>query len=299
LQALVKLFVVFPDVVFSKGGYVSVPVLLAARIFGIPVIFHESDSVPGKANAWAAKFASRIAVSYPDTVEEFKRLSARKGKEALIAVTGNPTRKDLLVPAAIGAREFLQIKDDLPVILFLGGSQGAQTINETLIEALPELVRHYYIIHQTGKEHFEITKESASLALEGSEYKDRYKPFPFLNLLAMRMAAGAASLVVSRAGSNSIFEIAAWGRPSIIIPIPQDVSRDQHSNAFAYARTGAAIVVEQANLTPHILVSEVDRLIGDEALRQQMSQAALSFARPDAAAKIAHEIIDLALEHER
>jgi UDP-N-acetylglucosamine--N-acetylmuramyl-(pentapeptide) pyrophosphoryl-undecaprenol N-acetylglucosamine transferase len=299
LQALTKLFFVFPDVVFSKGGYVSVPVLLAARIFGIPVIFHESDSVPGKANAWAAKFAQRIAVSYPDTAEAFRQLSKRKGKEALIAVTGNPTRKDLLVPATAGAREFLKLTGDTPVILVLGGSQGAQAINEALIEALPELVQKYYVIHQTGTEHFTITKESAGLALSGSEHADRYKPFPFLNLLAMRMAAGAASLVISRAGSNSIFEIAAWGKPSVIIPIPEDVSRDQRSNAFEYARTGAALVVEQANLTPHLLASEIDRLMADDTLRTQMSEAAKSFARPDAAAKIAREILDLALEHEK
>lgn len=298
LQAIVKLFFVFPDVVFSKGGYVSVPVLLAARVFGIPVIFHESDSVPGKANAWAAKFAQRIAVSYPESVLAFKELSKRKGKEALIAVTGNPTRKDLLTPATSGAREFLKLTGDMPVILVLGGSQGAQPINEALIEALPELVQKYYVIHQTGSQLFTVTKESAALVLSGNEFAERYKPFPFLNLLALRMAAGVATLVLSRAGSNSIFEIAAWGKPSMIIPIPEDVSRDQRSNAFHYARTGAALVVEQANLTPHLLMSEIDRLMGDEALRAQMSEAARNFARPDAAGKIAREILDLALEHE-
>lgn len=299
VQAILKLFFLFPDVVFSKGGYASVPVVFAARLFGIPVIFHESDSVPGKANAWAAKFASRIAVSYPETVDAFRTLSKRKGKEALIAVTGNPVRKDLMILAPSGAREFLKLPDDAPVLLVLGGSQGAQTINETLVEALPELVKNYCVIHQTGTKHFEITKESAALSLSESEHADRYKPFAFLNLLAMRMAAGAASLIVSRAGANSIFEIATWGKPSLIIPIPEDVSRDQHSNAFHYARTGAAIVLEQANLTPHLLVSEVDRLMGDAALRAEMSQAAKTFARPDAAEKIAKEILDLALEHEQ
>ncbi|HXK39340.1 MAG TPA: UDP-N-acetylglucosamine--N-acetylmuramyl-(pentapeptide) pyrophosphoryl-undecaprenol N-acetylglucosamine transferase [Candidatus Paceibacterota bacterium] len=299
LQATLKLFFLFPDVVFSKGGYASVPVVFAARLFGIPVIFHESDSVPGKANAWAAKFASRIAVSYPGTVDAFRALSKRKGKQATIAVTGNPVRKDLVTLVETGAREFLKIEDDVPVVLVLGGSQGAQTINEAVVEALPELVQKYYVIHQTGKELFDITKESAALALSESPLKDRYKPFPFLNVLAMRMSAGTASLVISRAGSNSIFEIAIWGKPSVIIPIPEDVSRDQRSNAFAYARTGAAVVVEQANLTPHLLVSEVDRLMGDEGLRKQMSEAARGFARPDASAKIAREIIDLALEHEK
>lgn len=299
LQATLKLFFIFPDVVFSKGGYVSVPVLVAARFFGIPVIFHESDSVPGKANAWAAKFAQRIAVSYPETVEAFKQLSKRKGKEAVIAVTGNPVRKDLLTLAETGAREFLKLEPDTPVILAIGGSQGAQTVNETIIEALPELVQKYYVIHQTGTANFDITKESAALALARSAHADRYNPFPFLNIVALRMSAGVSSLIISRAGSNSIFEIAVWGKPSIIIPIPEDVSRDQRSNAFAYARTGAALVMEQANLTPHLLVSEIDRLMGDSTLREQMSAAAKTFARPDASAKIAREILDLALEHEK
>jgi UDP-N-acetylglucosamine--N-acetylmuramyl-(pentapeptide) pyrophosphoryl-undecaprenol N-acetylglucosamine transferase len=90
-----------------------------------------------------------------------------------------------------------------------------------------------------------------------------------------------------------------WAKPSLIIPIPEDVSRDQRSNAFAYARTGAATVMEQANLTPHLLASEIKRLIEDTALRERMSAAAKEFSRPDAAAKIAHEILDLALEHEK
>ncbi len=296
MKALVKLFFIFPDVVFSKGGYASGPVLFAARVLGIPVIIHESDSVPSKGGAWAAKFAKRIAISYPEAAEAFGKLAAKAGGK--IALTGNPVRKDLLTPASEGAKEFLQLNEDLPVIVVLGGSQGAQRINETLIEALPELIEKYYVIHQTGKALFDITKGTADIILTGKEHTDRYKPFPFLNLLAMRMVAGAATLIISRAGSGNIFEIAAWGKPSFIVPIPEDVSRDQRSNAFAYARTGAALVIEQANLTPHLIVSEIDRLIENPAEREKMAVAAKAFARPDAADKIAREVIGLALEHE-
>lgn len=297
VKALVKLFFIFPDVVFSKGGYASGPVLFAARILGIPVIIHESDSVPSKGGAWAAKFAKRIAISYPEAAEAFGKLAAQAGGK--IALTGNPVRKDLLIPATEGAKEFLQLDEDIPVILVLGGSQGAQRINETIVEALPELIQRYYIIHQTGKALFDITKGTADLILADKEHTDRYKPFAFLNLLAMRMVAGAATLIISRAGSGNIFEIAAWGKPSFIIPIPEDVSRDQRSNAFAYARTGAAIVIEQANLTPHLIVSEIDRLMENPAEREKMSVAAKAFARPDAADKIAREVLGLALEHEK
>lgn len=296
ITATITLFFIFPDVIFSKGGYVAAPVLFAGRLLGIPIIIHESDSVPGKASIWSAGFAKRIAISYEETYDAFKKLSGKNN--AKIALTGNPIRKELLTVASEGAREFLDLSEDIPVILILGGSSGAQRINETIVEALPRLVEKYYVIHQTGKQLFDITKGTADIILTDNAHADRYKPFPFLNLLAMRMAAGASSIVVTRAGSGSIFEIAAWNKPSIVIPIPKEVSRDQHSNAFSYARSGATIVIEQANLTPNLVVSEIDRLMENPAEREVMSQAAKSFARPDAAEKIAHEVLELALEHE-
>ncbi|MEK7579071.1 MAG: UDP-N-acetylglucosamine--N-acetylmuramyl-(pentapeptide) pyrophosphoryl-undecaprenol N-acetylglucosamine transferase [Patescibacteria group bacterium] len=298
-QTTIRLFFIFPDVIFSKGGYVSVPVLFAARLFGIPVIIHESDSVPGRANAWAARFAKRIAISYPEAGEAFKKITDTRNKKATIALTGNPVRKELLTPAESGAREFLDIEAGLPIIAVFGGSQGAQTINEAIIEALPELLPLAYVIHQTGKDHFEIVKESAKTVIEGNEFKERYKPFAYLNVLAIRMIAGVADIIISRAGSNAIFEIATWGTPSLIVPIPEDVSRDQRSNAFAYARHGGALVIEQANLTPHLIVSEITRLLNDPEERKRMKEAAKAFARPDAAEKIAREVLDLALEHEK
>ncbi len=300
LNAMLSLYATFPDVVFSKGGYPSVPVLWAARFFKIPVIIHESDSLPGRANAWAAKFAKRIAISYAETAPLFEKLSG-KSKDAYpkIALTGNPVRHELTTLAPSGAREFLKLEEGTPVILVLGGSQGAQTINETLIEALPELLEKYIVIHQTGEKHFPIARETANIILEKNEHKNRYVAFPFLNVLALRMAAGISDIIISRAGSGSIFETALWKKPSIIIPIPEDVSHDQHSNAFAYARSGAAVVIEQSNITPHLLTSEITRLMENPDERARMSEAAGRFAQPQAAEKIAREILDLALEHEK
>jgi UDP-N-acetylglucosamine--N-acetylmuramyl-(pentapeptide) pyrophosphoryl-undecaprenol N-acetylglucosamine transferase len=114
----------------------------------------------------------------------------------------------------------------------------------------------------------------------------------------MRMSAGTADIVISRAGS-SIFEIALWKKPSIIIPLPQSVSHDQTKNALAYSRTGAATVIEEGNLASHILVAEIDRLMTNQHIRDLMSQSAAAFARPDAAEKIAEAILELSLEHER
>jgi len=294
--ALIRMYSIYPDIVFGKGGYGSFPALVAARILRIPVVIHESDSSPGRVNAWAGKFAKKIAISYPSAADSFKKASESAGG-GVIAFTGSPVRKEVAVPLTNGAHEFLNLENETPVILILGGSQGAQSINDTILDALPELVKKYQIIHQTGRKNFENVKEIAKTTLKDNQYSYRYHPFDYLNDLAMRMSAGAADIVVSRAGS-SIFEIALWKKPSIIIPLPESVSHDQTQNAFDYARTGAAIVIEENNLTAHILMSEIDRIMANPRIRGLMAEDAAAFAKPTAAEKIAEVILDLSLEHE-
>ncbi len=289
IQATWQMFFIFPDVVFGKGGYVSFPAMLAARFLGIPVVIHESDSHPGKVNMWAGKFAKRVALSYPEAAKYFK---ADK-----VALTGNPVRKGITTAVKSGAFEYLNMEESIPVIFILGGSQGSQKINEAILDSLPELVKKYQVIHQTGRKNYQDMQKMADIALEASPFKSRYKPFDYLNDLAMKMSAGAASLVISRSGST-IFEIASWGLPSILIPIPESVSHDQTTNAFSYARTGAADVIEENNLTTEILLSEVEKILSDPKLQEKMSTAAKAFAKPDAAKKIAEQIIDIALTHE-
>ncbi|MFZ2048925.1 MAG: undecaprenyldiphospho-muramoylpentapeptide beta-N-acetylglucosaminyltransferase [Minisyncoccia bacterium] len=287
--SLLQIWKIYPDVVFGKGGYGSFPALMAARILRIPVVIHESDTSPGIVNAWAGKFAERVAVSYPDAAKYFPT-----GKAIL---TGNPVREDIVEPITDGAREFLKLEENIPVIVLLGGSQGAQRINDILLEGLPELVKKYSIIHQTGKENFVECKSTAEAVLYNSEFKDRYKPFDYLNNLAMRMSAGVANIIISRAGST-IFEIAAWGIPSIIIPIPERISHDQRTNAFSYARAGACEVIEEHNLTANLLLSELNRLMSMPEEREKMSKSALAFYKPNAAREIAEEILKIALSHE-
>jgi len=292
LTALWTLFMVYPDVVFSKGGYASFPTLFAARFLRIPVIIHDSDAIPGRVSLWSAKFARRIGVSYPETADYFKTYQDK------VASVGNPVRKSLRNVLTEGAHEFLGLDPRVPTILIMGGSQGAQKINDVVLSALTDLVSHYQVIHQTGKRNFSEAEGSAKIVLEGSPYASRYHAFAYLNDLAMRMAAGAASVVISRAGSGSIFEIASWGKPSIVVPLDALVSRDQQKNAYAYARTGAAIVIEEKNLTPHLLVSEINRLIENTGTQEEMSRQARAFFKPDAARVIAKEIIATALKHE-
>lgn len=287
--ALIKMFALFPDVVFAKGGYASFPTLLAAKILGIPVIIHESDTVPGRVNAWAGKFAKRIAVSFKESAEHF---DAKK-----VAYTGNPVRKEIATPLSTGAFEYLELDKTLPVISVLGGSQGSKKINDLMMRVIPELTKNYQIIHQTGKAHLEIVTGMSKLALDGATHPERYKPVGYMSSMVIRMVASISNVIVSRAGSG-IFEIAVWGVPSILIPITDSHGDHQRKNAYNYARAGGGVVIEEANLTPQILVHEIERIISDRQLHDNMAIAAKNFARTDASEVIAKEVLNLALRHE-
>ncbi len=285
---LLSMFFIFPDVVVSKGGYVAFPAVFSARILGIPVVIHESDSYPGKVNLWTAKFAKRIAVSWPEAVNYLP-----KEKTAL---TGQPIRKSIIKLNSNGAREFFKLNDKLPVILIIGGSQGAKIINNVIIDILPELLSHYQIIHQTGPKNIDDAISRSKLLMENNPNIINYHPVAYLNDLSTKMAAGSASLIISRAGS-AIFEIATWGLPSIIIPITDSNGDHQRKNAYNYARTGACEVIEEANLTPHLLIDEIDKMLTDQNKLSIMKDKALSFAKPNASREIASEVIEIALSH--
>lgn len=293
IQSTIQLFFLYPDVVFSKGGYAAFPTTFAARLLRIPVIIHESDAHPGRANVIAARWAKAIAISFPGVAEYFKGIDQSK-----FALVGNPIRRVLFRPAREGAHAYLNLKEDVPTILILGGSQGAQAINSVVLDALPQLLEKYQVIHQTGTDNIEHVRSIANVSLRDNPNKERYRPFGFLNTLAMRMAAGISSVIVARAGAGSIFETAAWGIPAIMIPLPEEISHDQTKNAFAYAGEGAAIVMKQKNLTKNILVAEIDRIMESPEIQAEMTEAAQRFAQPDAAKKIARMIINTALKHE-
>lgn len=290
LSALLDVFDIYPDVIFSKGGYGSFPVVLAARILRIPVFIHESDSTPGRANKWASKFATRIAVSYKEASEDFPKEK--------VAYTGQPVLEERLEPITNSAGEFFDFDQSIPTIFIIGGSQGAEIINNIVLDILPDLVKNFQIVHQTGQANIEVMKESAAAILLENPNKKRYRPFGYLNSLEMRMASGIATLVISRAGST-IFEIASWQKPSIIIPINKTVSHDQVRNAFAYAKTGACSVIEEENLKSHILLSEITRIVGNKELYEKMKESARDFFKPGAADTIARELLSIVLSHEK
>lgn len=288
--ALYKLLSLYPDVVFSKGGYPSVPVVIAAKMLRIPVIAHESDTVPGRANKLASKFADKIAISFPEAYKYFK-----KEKTALV---GHLVRREIQKPVREGAFEYLKLTPGRPTLFIMGGSQGAQIINEAILSLLPDLLSKYQIIHQTGTKNFDEVTSNAGVVLENNSNAQFYHPYPYLNALALRMCAGVADVVISRSGASSISEIAWWEIPAILIPITDSNGDHQRQNAFSYASTGAAVVVEEKNLSPQILLQEINRLVDDEAFKATMRTSAQKSQFPDAARTIANELLNIAFSHE-
>jgi len=293
IAALFALFRLYPDIVMSKGGYGSVPVTVAARILGIPVIIHESDAKPGRANLLASRWATRVAISF-DSAAQYFPVRARK----FIARTGIPIRKALMRTESEGARQYLGLAPAIPTVLILGGSQGSVKINEVVLSALPDLVSFANVIHQTGQANFKDVQAIGNVVLAKNPHADRSHPLNYLDTTSLQRAAGAANIVVARAGAGTIAEIGLWKKPAILIPIPESISHDQRTNAYAYAQTGAAVVIEEENLSPHLLASEVRRIVTDPKTVARMVTGAEGFSDPDAAKILARELLAVALTHE-
>lgn len=229
-----------PAAVFSKGGFVSVPVVIAAHGKHIPVVTHESDYTPGLANKINAKFADKICVTFEDTLSHV----GAKGVH-----TGTPIRPELYEGDKARGLSFLGFDDKKPILLVMGGSLGAAAVNDAVRAALPKLLASYDIVHLCGK-----GKVEESLAQPG------YRQFEYVNKELPDVLA-ATDIVVSRAGANAVFEFLALSKPALLIPLPRSASRgDQILNAGYFARKGFAMVLEQESLTPETLLDAVNDL---------------------------------------
>ena len=289
IVAFWKLLIIYPDVIFSKGGYTSVPVVIAAWLLRIPIMIHESDTRPGSANRMAGKLARYVAVAFDDVAKFFP---AEK-----VALTGIPLRK-VMQDMATDPFSALGLPNDRPLIFVTGGSQGALRLNNLILESLDELLPIYTILHQTGATHEETVKLTAAKLIPDPTLLSHYFVKGSLTATEMHLAESAATLIISRAGTGTIFEIAAKGKPSILIPIPEEISHDQRHNAYAYARTGAATVIEEANLTDGLLTAEINRIMGDTSVYETMQRAALQFHIPNAAETLATTLLGIADEHD-
>ena len=284
VQALWYLLRYMPDVVFSKGGNVSVPVVIAAWLYRIPIMTQDSDAVPGMATRVIGKLADRVAVAYPSAMDYFSA-----GHAALI---GNPVRKDILTGDRTEALKCFGLSGDTFTVLVLGGSLGARIIDKAIVKILPKLLTHAQVIHQTGEAHYDETVQSAK-DLGVVANANGYIPKAFMDINEMKQALVVADLVVSRAGANAIAEIAAMGKPAILIPLAVAANDEQRMNAYEIARVGGAVVLEEGNLGENMFLGKITGLLQDAPLRAHMAQSITVFYHPDAADTIADELIRL------
>ncbi|MCI5481266.1 MAG: undecaprenyldiphospho-muramoylpentapeptide beta-N-acetylglucosaminyltransferase [Lachnospiraceae bacterium] len=239
-----------PNVLFSKGGFVSVPVVLAAKRLHIPVIIHESDLTPGLANKICIPSAAKVCCNFPETLAH---LPADKA-----VLTGSPIRQELLEGNPIAALEFCHFTANKPVILVMGGSLGSAAINDTIRGVLPELLKTYQVIHLCGKGKLD----------EGLNHTPGYVQFEYIKK-ELRDLFALADIVISRAGANAICELLALHKPNILIPLSAKASRgDQILNARSFEAQGFSIVLEEEEVTNltllnaiHTLMEEKDRYI--------------------------------------
>lgn len=228
-----------PDVVFSKGGFVAVPVVLAAKHFKIPTIIHESDMTPGLANKICIPSAAKVCCNFPETLNYLPKEKA--------VLTGSPIRKELLEGDRLSGLQYTGLSANRPVILVIGGSLGSVTVNNAVRKILPKLLPQYQIIHICGKGNLD-----QSLMNTPGYIQYEYVDAPLKHLFA------AADLIISRAGANSICEILALRKPNILIPLSAAASRgDQILNARSFERQGFSTVLEEENLTEDSLYQAI------------------------------------------
>jgi UDP-N-acetylglucosamine--N-acetylmuramyl-(pentapeptide) pyrophosphoryl-undecaprenol N-acetylglucosamine transferase len=288
LQALYKLYILMPDVVFSKGGPGSLAVVLAARFYFIPVLVHESDAVPGLTNKISGRLAQRVAVSFSEAEKYFSKKK--------VAFTGNPLRAELLegILDREKAKRKLGFRTDMPLVLVLGGSRGAEQLNNFVLDNLSALIAFTQIIHQSGTEAFSSVATTAHATLRGigPAVADRYRAIDHMNTGTLRDALCAADIVLSRSGST-IAEIAAFGKPAILVPLESSANDHQRANAYSYAASGAAEVFDGKNFTYHVVELKIKEILEHPEMYEKMSAAAKRFSRLDATQNIANEIIRL------
>ena len=259
-----------PDIIFAKGGYVTYPVVSAGWVLGIPIITHESDSVMGLANKMEAKMAKKVCVGFP--IDFYKNIPLNK-----LVFTGNPIREDF-ADCDISIKNK---KNKLETILITGGSQGARFINQIVAANLRQLTKKYYIIHIAGKDDYQWLNQNRWPNYKLCDYTDKMPEF-------MRQA----DLVVSRAGANTLAEISACGKPSILIPLPTSANNHQQVNAKIYEKKGAAIVLSEKGLTSDNFLDVIENLMADKKLLAEISANCKEMSEKNSTQAIVNEILN-------
>jgi UDP-N-acetylglucosamine--N-acetylmuramyl-(pentapeptide) pyrophosphoryl-undecaprenol N-acetylglucosamine transferase len=277
-----------PDVVFSTGGFVSVPTV-AAAVGVAPVLTHEQTAILGLATRLDARVAAVLAISYDQTRSEASKLHRR------VMVTGNPVRPELSQGSRLRGMERFGFDPDLPLVYVTGGARGASPVNQRIAKLLPGLLEDTQILHQTGPA--AANADAAALAdlrrTLPERLRRRYQVIEFIGGELPDVYA-ATDLVVGRAGAGTIAELAYVGKPAILIPLPGAGSDEQAVNARVLGAVGAAVVLPQSDATPERLHADIAAILRDDDRRARMAAAARTVARPDAASRLADALIALA-----
>ena len=275
-----------PSLLFSKGGFVSTPPCMAARLLKIPVITHECDASPGLATRLNARFADKILTSYPETKALFSARHAEK-----IVYTGNPVRSFFCNADGKSTKGFLKIEEDRPILLILGGSLGAEQINEFVYQNIEQLLKHFVVVHQTGA--INIEKANACLVelkKKNCEKAHFYLPKEFIKEELADLVF-SATIVTSRSGSNTVWELASLGKAMILIPLEKGSSRgDQVENASYFASEQAAIMLCGDEANADSFMKKVMEVYSNDALRCSLGKNAQMLAKHDVAQNIAQMI---------
>ena len=283
-QALFYLLIYMPDAVFAKGGYASVPVVIVAWLYRIPVLIHESDAKPGMANEFLGNLATRIAVS-------FKRAKIHFPPSKTF-LSGSPVSQRALNGSSKKAQEILGMKKIVkPVIFILGGSQGARLINRRILQMLKPLVKKYQVIHQTGSKNYKAVVDEAERQGFKIGHSDYY-PLAFIGDEIKHFYA-LADVIISRAGATTITEISANKKLAILVPITQSANNHQRMNAFEIARIGGAIVLEENNFKENMVLIRLKQLMEDGEVRSKIFDGTQKFYNPQATEIIAVELMQL------
>ena len=242
LQAILIIRKEKPNIVFSKGGFVSVPVVIAAHINKVPVIAHESDITPGLANRLSAPYCTKICVTFPESLKNIK------GNNSVL--TGTPIRQEILDGSRIIGRRMCGFDNEKPVLLIIGGSLGSKFINNIIRNSLNELLKNYNIVHICGKGNLDRSLKE----------RKGYVQFEYINE-ELPHIMNTADIVISRAGANVIFELLALKKPNLLIPLSKKSSRgDQILNAASFEKSGYSMVLQEEELTPKVLLDRIFKL---------------------------------------
>ena len=275
-----------PKVVIGSGGYVSAPVLLAARLLGIPTVLMEQNARAGKTVRLLSRFADCVCTCWPEAADS--GLPADK-----VALTGNPIRREVVQAQREQGRQTYSLSAEKPCVLITGGSQGAASLNKAVLKALPLWRdRDWTVIHLTGPKHLDEVKDKAQPILEGGRID--YRPVSYLQDMASAYAA--CDLAVCRAGATTLCEIMAVGRPAIVVPYPYAAENHQEANAASLVAAGGALRLSDEQVEEK-LAQAVSDLLEDPARLDAMAQASQSMGRPNASEAVLQAVNRVLSKH--